>query len=190
MCRVRPIALRVAQRHAELPPDQGPTVVYSDGGVITVDDAKRLIRDHYGIRIVSLVFRADEAADGNTIWWDATTESGKRITGRLVLHAGVASHHVVSWAELSLRELGLRSATERDMARGKVESRAKVIREKSQCRTATGSMRPKRILDEVAILGRELIRTIREHPTFSITETIAAVARIVEIAEAPRDGEG
>jgi hypothetical protein len=67
----RPIAHRVARRHvhvgliAEVPDDEDFSAMYSDGGLIAACDVRRLILNRYGIRVVSVVFRARDTAPGN-----------------------------------------------------------------------------------------------------------------------------
>jgi hypothetical protein len=65
----RPIAHRVARRHvrggliAEVPDDKDFSAICSAGG-LSAFDVRRLILNRYGIRVLSIVFRAREAAPG------------------------------------------------------------------------------------------------------------------------------
>lgn len=72
ICPHRTIAHRVARRHvhggliAEVPDEEDFSAIYSDGGLIAASDVRRLILNRYGIRVVSVVFRARDAALVNT----------------------------------------------------------------------------------------------------------------------------
>lgn len=131
-------------------------LTYSDR-LIAADDVSRTIYDQLG-RSIGVVFRTGNEGDGITVPWDGVDENGERFTGRLVLHAGVAWDRVLTSGEVEIDEPGRRTASQSD-----------------EGLRAT--------LEEIVTMGRDLVRTIAERPTFSIDETVATVLRIVDVAE-------
>jgi hypothetical protein len=154
----RPIAHRVARRHATSePPDETRLSLTCSDRLIAADDVSRTIYDQLG-RNIGVVFRTDTAGDGIVVPWDGVDESGVRVRGRLVLHAGVAWDRVVASGEIKID--------------GLVHGRTASQHDDGHLAT----------LHEIVAMGRDLVQTLAERPTFSIDETIAAVGRIVEVA--------
>jgi hypothetical protein len=140
------------------------SLVYSDR-LIAAEDVSRTIFDQVG-RDIGIVFRTDKTEYGIIVPWDGVDENGARSAGRLVLHAAVAWDRVVTSGEVEIDGPGRRTASHRD-----------------EGLRAT--------LHEIAAMGRDLVRTMTERPTFSTDETIAAILRMVDLAEgAGADDEG
>jgi hypothetical protein len=76
------------------------SVIYSDGGVITSEDLKRLLKGQLGPLRDLRFFSPREGA--NVVRWFGLTESGLMVGGNLVLHAGMRGDHLVSWATLEI----------------------------------------------------------------------------------------
>ncbi len=86
-----------------------------------------------------------------------------------MLHTRVGWDHVVSWAEILIDE-------------PLHPHRQRYASPKDDGLKAT--------LEEIVAMGRDLIRTITERPSFSIDETIAAIGRIVDVAAGAVEDEG
>jgi hypothetical protein len=123
-------------------------VIYSDGGVITSEDLKRLLKEQLGPLRDLRFFSPREGA--NTVRWFAITDNGTMVGGQLVLHAGMRGDRVVSWAEIQ---------TEPTPKQGKTL-------------VATG---PRARLREIANRAREIIRNVRERPTYGPEELVGGL---------------
>ncbi len=133
------------------------SVIYSDGGVITSEDLKRLLRDRLGpLRDLRLLSPREGA---NVVRWFGVTDDGKMIGGRLVLHAGMRGGRVTSWATLEIEP---------------TPKHSKMV-------VATG---PRTKLREIANRAREIIRNVRERPTYGPAELVGALVGLVDDAEA------
>jgi hypothetical protein len=138
------------------------SVLYSDGGVITTMDVRRLLLDRLG-PMRDLRFLSPREGR-NIIRWFGVTDAGKMIGGRLVLHAGMRGDHVVSWAEIEIEPTPKQART--------------VV--------ATG---PRAKLREIANRAREIIHNVRERPTYGPEGLVAALVGIVDIAEEEDDND-
>lgn len=159
---------RVLRRHLGVAPElepeavfttitnSGATVLDSDGGVITSEDLKRLLKARLGpLRDPRFLSPRDGR---NAVRWFGITDDGRMVGGRLVLHAGTRRYHVVSWAEVEIEPTPKQA-------------------------TAVTAAGPRARLREVANRAREIIRNVRERPTYSPVELLAALVGIVDIVE-------
>jgi hypothetical protein len=132
------------------------SVIYSDGGVITSEDLKRLLKERLGpLRDLRFLSPREGA---NIARWFAVTDAGEFIGGKLVLHARMRGDRVVSWAQIRVEP---------------VPRHGKAVR-------ATG---PRARLEDIAARAREIIRNVRERPTYGPVELCASLAALVDLAE-------
>lgn len=153
-------AARVLSRHrhgAVVLRDEPATldVIYSDGGIVTARDVARLIEQRIGL-VSTLRFRPSVNTPPNGVAFEGLGESGEVVSGQVILHAGLRDDQVVCWAEVVRDEPGSKRT-----ARFTTEARFAVI----------------------ARLARDLVARIREEPTYPLHEVVAAVVRVVELAE-------
>jgi hypothetical protein len=156
-------AARVAQRFLKTAEkittiDPVIEVLYSNGGIISSADGRRLLRPHLG-ELKNFTFRKSIAGHKNKVSWEALDEEGNLITGKLVLHAAVAESKVVSWAEIE-------------------------IDDSSNIHTAKEEIKRDEQLESIGRMGRDLIRKLREKPRVATPEVVAAIVAIVDVAEA------
>jgi hypothetical protein len=78
-------------------------VEYSNSGRISAVALARMLEPQLGI-LVKLRFRPAITGTPNTIAWEALDENANVISGKLVLHTGVADDEVISWAEVFVDE--------------------------------------------------------------------------------------
>jgi hypothetical protein len=127
----------------------------SYGGVFSVADAYRILGGRLG-PIRGLRFLSPREGR-NIVRWIAVTDSGEIIGGRLVVRAGMTGLRVQAWLEIEIEPAPKQSKT-----------------------AAAG---PRARLLEVANRAREIIRTVRERPTYGPAELVGALVGIVDIAE-------
>jgi hypothetical protein len=161
---------RVLRRHLGIAPEveqdvrsDSLRVIFSDGGVVTSEDLKRLLRERLG-PLRDLRFLSPRAG-ANVVRWSAITDDGTTVGGRLVLHAGMRGDRVVSWAQIQVEP---------------VPRQGKAVR-------GTG---PRARLEDIAARAREIIRNVRERPTYSPAELVGALVGVVDIAEEDDEGDG
>jgi hypothetical protein len=93
------LAARVLRRHLRAVSQAEPeivfttrsesvSVIYSDGGVISSSDLRRLLRDRIG-HIIRLDFSLGGTQAPNVVLWTALLHDGEIVDGRLILHAQV-----------------------------------------------------------------------------------------------------
>jgi hypothetical protein len=101
-----PLALRVARRHQAAillrdVPTTKSRVEYSNAGTISAVDLMNMLEGQVGY-VVRLRFRPAPGEPSTTVAWEAVTEDGDVVTGKLVLHAAVTEGEVLSWAVLTV----------------------------------------------------------------------------------------
>jgi hypothetical protein len=103
---IDPLALRVARRHSgevvfHEVPGVSAQLIFSDGGVVTADDVRRILEDRVHLAAVWFCPTCSSTRR-NVVLWEGIGADGTTTSGRLVLHAGAAVDHVVAWAEIVL----------------------------------------------------------------------------------------
>src|SRR5580658_2946069 len=148
------LAARVLRRHLRAVSQAEPeivfttrsesvSVIYSDGGVISSSDLRRLLRDRIG-HIIRLDFSLGGTQAPNVVLWTALLHDGEIVDGRLILHAQVRPDRVTSWAEIMIDPTD------------------------AQLKTATAG--PRARLEDIAARVREIIQHVREQPTYGPPE--------------------
>ena len=102
---VDPIARNVVRRYRR--GIQGATrIEYSDSGHIGAMAVMRLIQPRTG-PLYRLAFRQGDTP--RTVPFDGVTLDGRTVEGRVVLHAAIRPHGIVSWGEVFLDSVGTTS---------------------------------------------------------------------------------
>ena len=162
---IDPLALRVARRHSGAVvlrdlPYTSPQLIFSDGGVVTATDVRRVLENH--VRLAAVWFCPTcPTTKANVVLWEGIGVKGKTVTGKLVLHAGAAVDHVVAWAEIVL-----------DPDENEPAVRAHHVPEDDQ----------ERRLGDVAHRARALVGRLREGK-LPLQEVVAALVALVDVAE-------
>ena len=158
-----PNALRVAARYrtaAVVLREPTTEVIFSDGGVLTANDLRRLLEPQLGA-LPKMRLRPALTGKPTTIAWEALSENAEFISGRVVLHAKVDDTRIVVWAEVLVdqRAVGIRIATA--LPKQFLEGR----------------------LRQIATKGRRLLDEVRVRPDVQAHEIVAELVASVEIAE-------
>ena len=135
-------------------------IVFSDGGVISAADIKRLLEPHIG-PLVKMRLRPSLVGLPNTVAWEALSEDAEFVTGRVVLHAKVDQSRIVVWAEVL------------------VDQRGALIR--------IAMAQPRQLLEdrlrEIACQARRIIQEMRVQPQVPGQAFVDDLDKIVEMAE-------
>ena len=135
-------------------------IVFSDGGVISAADIKRLLEPHIG-PLVKMRLRPSLVGLPNTVAWEALSEDAEFVTGRVVLHAKVDQTRIVVWAEVL------------------VDQRGALIR--------IAMVEPRQLLadrlQEVAARAQRLVQQVRVQPQVPAQAFVDDLEALLEIAE-------
>ncbi|GAG20056.1 unnamed protein product, partial [marine sediment metagenome] len=74
-------------------------IIFSDGGIITTGDLRRLLEPRIG-RILTMRLRPAPSGEPNVVLWEALNERAEVVTGRVVLHVTLDEMQITVWADL------------------------------------------------------------------------------------------
>ena len=135
-------------------------IVFSDGGVLTTSDLRRLLEPQLG-PLVKMRLRPSLVGLPNTVAWEALSEDAEFVTGRVVLHAKVDQSRIVVWAEVL------------------VDQRGALIR--------IAMVEPRQLLadrlQEVAARAQRLVQQVRVQPQVPAQAFVDDLEALLEIAE-------
>jgi len=135
-------------------------IVFSDGGVLTTSDLRRLLEPQLG-PLVKMRLRPSLVGLPNTVAWEALSEDAEFVTGRVVLHAKVDQTRIVVWAEVL------------------VDQRGALIR--------IAMVEPRQLLadrlQEVAARAQRLVQQVRVQPQVPAQAFVDDLEALLEIAE-------
>jgi hypothetical protein len=139
-------------------PEPATEIIFSDGGIVTTADLRRLLEPHFG-PLAKVQLQPSRAPA--TVTWSGIDQRGAIVSGRVVLHARLYEHRIEVWADLLVDNNGslLRLATVEP--RKLLESRLKQIGE----------------------LGRRLIQQVRCQPQRPAHAIVGDLVALVDIAE-------
>jgi len=136
-------------------------LIFSDGGIITTGDLRRLLEPRLGL-LVNMRLRPSLEGAPTTVTWEALDQEGEVVSGSVVLHAGLYETRIAVWAEL-------------------------LVDDGSDRQTRVATTRPRQLLDDrlrrIADWTRRLIQRVRVQPQTPAHAIVADLVRIVELAE-------
>jgi hypothetical protein len=140
--------------------DTSTEVIFSDGGVLTANDLRRLLEPQFG-PLLKMRLRPSLTGLPNTVAWEALSENAEFVTGRVVLHASVETTRIVVWAEVLVdqRAVGIRIAMA--LPRQLLEDR----------------------LRRIAARARKMIQEVRVQPQVPALAIISDLEKLLEIAD-------